>query len=455
MSKASLKSRVLRAGLWLLAGHGLAQLIRLMSNLIMTRLLVPQMFGMIAVAWIIMTGLQMLSDFGLRQSIVQSSRGEDAQFLGTAWVAQIFRGGILCLLGIGLATGLHFAQALNFMAVGTVYADPQLPLVVAVLAASALISGFESMRIALADRNLALGSVTRMDILSQLAGILCMLVWAMIDRSIWALVVSGLVSSLTRTVLSHVLLPGNRDRWIWSKQALQEIIKFGKWIFLTSILGFAVNSGDRLLLGGLVSSELLGLYSIAFLIVDAVAQIISKLLGTVSFPAFSEVARDRPEALRATYYRFRIPVDLLALFSAGALFSSGTAVIDLLFDDRYRSAGHIVEILSLSLIFIRYGVTEMCCLALGKPRILTELIAIRGAALFVLVPLCFHLFGFDGALWVIALHRAFSLLPIIHFKIKHHLLDLRKELIVLPIFLVGIASGKAFSACSAFFHQVI
>lgn len=441
----TLNRRVMNAGAWVLLGHGAGQVLRLASNLIMTRLLVPEMFGMMAVAWVIMTGLQLLSDLGLRQSIVQSRRGDDPAFLGTAWTIQIMRGGTLWLLGLAVAASLYLAQKLALVPAGTVYADTLLPVVIAVLAFAAFIAGFESTRIALADRNLAPARVARMDILSQLAGMTCMICWALFDRSIWALVAGGVVTALMRTTLSHLLLPGARDRWHWDSAAVREIVHFGKWIFLTSILGFAVNSGDRLLLGGLISTEALGLYAIAFMIVDAVAQIISKLLAAVSFPALSEIARERPGDFRDTYYRFRVPVDLLALFAAGALFIGGDAVIELLFDDRYRAAGHIVAILSVSLLFTRYGVAEMCCLALGRPRVLGVQIAVRGLALFGLVPLCFQLYGFDGALWAIALHRAFSLVPILHFKLANDLLDLRKELIVLPALLLGFAAGKLFA----------
>ena len=68
----SLKQRVLNASAWSLAGYGISLAIRFGSNLVMTRLLVPEMFGVMAIATIVMVGLAMFSDLGLRQSIVQS-----------------------------------------------------------------------------------------------------------------------------------------------------------------------------------------------------------------------------------------------------------------------------------------------------------------------------------------------------------------------------------------------
>src|SRR6516162_3623745 len=88
----TLKQRALRAGGWTIVGYGIAQVIRLGSNLIMTRLLVPEMFGVMAIATMVTVILTLLSDIGLQVNIVQSRPGDDPSFLDTAWVVSIVRG---------------------------------------------------------------------------------------------------------------------------------------------------------------------------------------------------------------------------------------------------------------------------------------------------------------------------------------------------------------------------
>ena len=102
----------------------------------------------------------------------------------------------------------------------------------------------------------------------------------------------GLSSSLVSVALSHAWLPGTANRWQWDRSAFLEIIHFGKWIFASSILGFLVASSDRLLLGGMVDAATLGIYVIALLIFGAVEQVVTKIVGDVAFPAFSEIARN-------------------------------------------------------------------------------------------------------------------------------------------------------------------
>ena len=73
----------------------------LASNLILTRLLFPEAFGLMALGSVVLVGLQMFSDAGIGPSIAQSPRGDDPEFLDTAWTAQVLRGVILWLGTLG------------------------------------------------------------------------------------------------------------------------------------------------------------------------------------------------------------------------------------------------------------------------------------------------------------------------------------------------------------------
>jgi O-antigen/teichoic acid export membrane protein len=78
-------------------------ILRLGSNLILTRLLFPEAFGLMALVTVFLTGLKMFSDFGLNASIIRSARGDDPIFLQTAWTVQILRGVMLWLISVMLA----------------------------------------------------------------------------------------------------------------------------------------------------------------------------------------------------------------------------------------------------------------------------------------------------------------------------------------------------------------
>ena len=60
MHSQSFKQRVIQSSLWIFSGNALTQIIRFVSNLIMTRLLAPEMFGLMALAGVFIFGLNLL-----------------------------------------------------------------------------------------------------------------------------------------------------------------------------------------------------------------------------------------------------------------------------------------------------------------------------------------------------------------------------------------------------------
>jgi O-antigen/teichoic acid export membrane protein len=436
---------VIGASAWSTASYALVQALRLASSLLMTRLLAPDMFGVMALVHVLMYGLNMFSDIGVRQAIVQSRRGEDPVFLDAAWMIQIARGGLIFAITLALACGLALADAAGALPSGTVYADPRLPEVIGVMSLTPLITGFESTKFALAWRSMSLAGISKIEVAGQVAAVLAMALWGLADPSIWALVAGAVASNLVRTTLTHLVLPGAANRLRWDPGAAREVMRFGKWVFLSSILAFLVVSGDRLVLGALVSAELVGLYAIAFVIAEPFRTVLSRLVVNVTFPALSEVARNHASRVKDAYYRLRLPIDCAALGAAGFLLIAGSVIVGLLYDARYAAAGPVVEIIGTILVVARYEVAEQCFLALGRPSVQTGLNAVRAAALYLLIPVMFHQFGFAGAIWAVPAAGLAGLVPLLWLCARHGLLDWRRELLPLPAFAAGMVVGYVLS----------
>jgi O-antigen/teichoic acid export membrane protein len=437
-----LKARVLRAGAWTVAGHGAAQIIRLGSNLIMTRLLVPEMFGVMAIANTVNVVLGMLSDLGLRQNIIQSKRGDDPAFLDTAWVVQIVRGVVLWALAALLGYAIHLARSAGAIGPASAYAAPELPLVIAVNSLSVVVSGFQSTKMSTAHRRLDQRRIMEIALLGQMAGLAVMVPIGYASRSIWALVAGGLVSALVTTLLSHAWMQGHANRFRVERRSLRELLDFGKWVFVSSGLYVLATAGDRLLLGAFVDARALGLYAIAALLIAAAAGLLHRLYFNVTLPALSEVARNAPGRLREVYAKLGLPGDVALGFSAGLLYACGPLVIDLLYDPRYAEAGPVLSILALSLVAVRYEAARQLYLAVGRPQYGTVLSLVRFVSLCVLVPSLFRLGGVQAAIWGVALH-ALAVVPFVYgFNARLGVNDYRREAMVLVLIPLGYAAGR-------------
>ncbi len=448
--RISLKRRVLRAGGWSLASYSLGSVMRFSSNLLLTRLLVPKMFGVMAIAWVVMNGLQLFSDLGLNANIVQSRRGSDPAFLNTAWVLQIFRGVLLWLIALGIALLLVFAKRIGIVPKESVYADPELPSIIAVVSFTAVISGFGSTKVFEANRNLALGRITLLELVTYISGLLFMLGWALLDRSIWALVAGGIFTAAATTVLSHWWLHGTANRWQWDTLAFWEILHFGKWIFLAGIVGFFTVNSDRLMLGGMIAPTMLGVYVIAYNLSNTVEQVLTRHIAGVTFPALSEIARERPVDLRAIYYRVHAVIAPVAYFCSGVLMISGQSLITLLYDPRYTDAGWMLQILAVALLTVPFQISMNCFTALGRPQLYTGIAAVRLITLFVAMPFGFYFFGLTGALCGLVSSSFLSLPVIILYSAHYGLFDLRKECLALPAVGLGIGVGIGIEKMIAF-----
>jgi len=440
-----LKERVVKGGAVVIFGHFGSQGIRLVSNLIMARLLVPEAFGVMAVAQVIFMGLSLLSDVGIQQNIIQSRRGNDSIFLNTAWTLNIIRGWIIWFLGLVVALSVYWLTVHEVFSVSSAYGDPVLPYVIAVLSFSAVIHGLDSTKIATANRNLAMTRLIAINLSSQMVGFLVMIFWVMFEKSIWALVAGSLSSSFSRCLLSHYFLPGESNRLHWNKDTFWELFHFGKWVFVSSILGFIAANGDKLVLGGLIDAGIFGVYAIALLLVGAIQGVVSALISKVAFPALSEVVREDPQKLKKVFYHFRLPTDIVLLSLTGFLFVSGSTIIEILYDERYQLAGYILEIISLKLIMLRYTLVGQCYIAMGKPRTMVPVIFLRALIMAAFLPVVFHAFGFDFTLWFVALGNLLTLPIVFYLQHKIQILDMWKEVYTLPFFMVGMLLGYIIS----------
>lgn len=443
----SLKQRAIRAGAWAAGGYVGAQALRLAGSLIMTRLLVPEMFGVMAIAFVFMTGLTMLSDVGLSQNIIQSPRAGEREFLRTAWTVQVLRSLVICALALACALGLYLAA--GQLPASTAYANPALPPVLAVLSLTAVITGFESSRSSIARRNLEQFRLVRLDLISTVVSFLVTVGFALLDRSIWALVAGAIASTSSRTLLSHWTLPGAPDGFAWDRSSLAEIRRFGQWILVSSLMGFFVIQGDRIILGGLIDAETLGVYSIAATLAGVLDLLINKLVTDVALPTLSEVARTRREDLRTVFYRFHLAIGGSAFLAAGFLFASGTVWVDILFDHRYHAAGWMLGIIAISYATTPSRIATQCFLALGNSRPIGVLTLVRLPVLYILTPLAYSYFGLTGALWAIAISALISMPIAWWFQFGAGFLDMRREVIIWLALPAGWLGGFVFSLAHA------
>jgi len=333
----SLKALALKGGLWTGAGFGTEKILQLASNLILTRLLFPEAFGIMALVNVVMIGLHLFSDIGIQPSIVQNRRGAEQTFLNTAWTIQIIRGFFLW----GVAVAIAWPASL-------LYDQPILFPLISMVGATAAINGFQTTALATATRRIDLGRVTVMRLGVQIVAITITVALAWWLKSIWALAIGNVIGAALGTAIGHLVLPSHGHAVAIDRSALKELVRFGKWIFLTTLTTFLGGRGLRGIQGILVSAGTLGQIYIAGTLAWALGELTSRLIGTVAFPTLSKVAREDPHRFATVLTRFRTRILIPALPAFVVLALAAQHLIDFLYDDRYAPAGTYLAISALT-----------------------------------------------------------------------------------------------------------
>lgn len=405
-SGSELKARVIRGSTLTVAGYSISQGTRLVSNLILTRILFPEAFGLMAIIQVFMQGLAMFSDMGIGPSIIQDKRGNELNFLNTAWTIQVMRGFLLFIICGVMAYPL-----------GEIYNSPSLSYLLPVAGLSAVIAGFNPTKLVTANRNLALGWNTVVEITSQILSVFLLIGLALWLRSVWALVIGGVLTSVLKLILIHQLVPGPRNRFAWDGKSLTSIVNFGKWIFFASVVGFFVQQGDKLVLAAFMTNAELGIYSIAFILASAAWALNSKLNQLIFFPIYAELQDLNPSQLRPKINKARIAICSLLLPPLTLLAIFGDQLVMILYDQRYWDAGWMVQVLSFGYA-ISVGTTiGPFHLGQGKSKLFMAMITTKAIILAVSMYVGGSLFGVTGVvLGVASSHFIFYLVSIGIYK---------------------------------------
>ena len=386
MARAARGSAV--SGLGYIGGQGL----RLASNLILTRLLFPEAFGLMALVTMVVVGVAMMTDLGLVPSIMQSKRGDDPKFLETAWSVKLIMHGFyfvtLCLLAAPMAR---------------FYDEPQLAQLIPAVAVAVLIGGLVAPNLEHAARHIRPGPGVIADMGSQSVALTYTAIHAWLTGSVWALPMGQIVGSVARVVITRVILPGPAIRPQWDRAALRELFGFGKWIMLGSLSGFLLGQGDKAILGKYLTMEMLGIYNIGFFLAAFPQALARHICGATMIPIYRESPPHASAQNFATVRRMRFILSGTVLEMIAVMGLGGPLLVSFLYDARYAEAGQIVSLIACTQIAHMIGMTyPSAALAAGDsrtPSLLTMLYALVQIIAFVVGV---ELGGLHGAILTLA-----------------------------------------------------
>ena len=431
--EANLHARMYRSTLIELGGYGAQQILRLVSNLILTRLLYPAAFGLVSLVTVLSTGLVLLSDLAIQPCVIQSKRGDDPAFLNTAFTIQATRGVVLALLMLVMAKPAAWF-----------YHEPQLASLIAFGSLQLLFGGLHLTAIFTLRRWLRVGWLNALELGQSIVGITIMILLARHGAGVWALTVGTVIGTILYAAASHLLPVPYRNTFQWDKEAQQEITKFGRWVLGSSMAQFLGGQSDRILMGRLLSVTWLGVYSVALTLSEAANAIVGRLIGGVMYPVLSQTARTAEASVADVYYRLRLKLDALSMIGTGLLAGAGGWFIHVLWDKRYTDAAWILRILCFRVaVGLVVGPSETCLFSLGHTRYGFQRSVIRLIAAALFIPLGWKLGGVKGLVWGTVATELSTVIAVWPKLFELRILRLRREALSVGIFTAAFALGAS------------
>lgn len=368
-------------------------MIQLGKSLILTRMLFPEAYGVMAIVWSVLYTLGMLSDAGLSAAAIRHERAHKTSFTNTLWTFKVARGFMIFVVTCLIA-----------YPISVVYQMPYLVWLIQLAWMIMAISGFNSTNVYSQQRQMVYGRLTFIELSNEVVRLVVMVVWAYFHTGVGAMIGTSVVCAVYFLVASHQVLPKIKNRFVWDRAAIRDIFHFGKWVFLSSTIFLVYTQGDRMLLGHYLDIKMLGIYSIAIMISEIVSGVISKHNNAVLYPALSRViSQDRPR-FQEVFYKKRLGLDFAIVLPVAVLMVIASQVINLMYDSRYQAAGWMLQILCVRLFMIAVlSTSETCLFALGKPKFSVVQNACRATGILVGIPLAWHCYGLGGVVWVVAM----------------------------------------------------
>lgn len=341
---------------WIAVPFGFTQTLRLLTSITLAALLAPEIFGVMLLINSLRTGVELLSDIGIGQSVVRSSSGENERFLNHAWTLQVLRGALLTVAVVFLAHP-----------VAEIYGRPEFSTFVVAISPVFLLTGLQSPALFLAQRRMQVRRRAVFDVGATISSSAIAVGLSLIFPTVWALIAALVIGSALQTALTYVVFDRRMPHFVWDSHHAREIIGFGKWIFLSTAIFFAATSFDRFYFVGVLPIAMAGVYGISRTFSEMIGGLAQRVGTFLVFPRVAAIGgRTAEQSARIRNLR-RNSLMLVALLTGLGIAGSDQFIL-FAYDQRYHAAAFMVPILLLGVWFgVLASFADAMLMGCGRP----------------------------------------------------------------------------------------
>ena len=321
---------------------------------ILSRLLAPEAFGLVALATAFTVFIELFLDQGFGSAIVQREK-LDPEHLDTAFWLNVLTS-ILMTGGLIAVSGL----------LGVLFDEPRLASVLRWLSITLILSGLSSTQISILQRKLAFKEFAIRSMVANAVGGIVGIIMAFSGYGVWSLVGQDVASGVVRAIIlwrASDWRPGFKV----SKSHYKELVTFGASIVGNNALTVLTKRSDDLLIGYFLGPTLLGFYTIGYQLLLIIIRLVTEVTNSVAFPAFSRI-QHQPERMRKAFYKVTQYTSVFAFPVFIGLAVLAPEIVPAVFGEKWAPSIPVMQVLALigvlqSVLFFNGSVIK----ASGKP----------------------------------------------------------------------------------------
>lgn len=280
LKQESLTAAASKNVFWNLVGTFGVSAIRFVSTAVLARILFPEDFGIIGMAYLLTAVIYIFGNLGMGAALIQR-QDVDEEYLNTAFWSSLGVGMILSLTSYAIAplAGTFFKQAV-------------VTSVVQCLSVNFFISSVVSVQTVLLSKNLQFKEQSMVEIATTVFRVTVILTLAVLGFRFWSIVIGSIAERILKTFVFY-----KRSAWRpafqFNVKKYMKLFHFGKHLYGSSFIHYFNRNMDFIITGRVFGPADLGYYQFAFNIPHLVLSHFTQRIGQVLFPLYSKVQGEK------------------------------------------------------------------------------------------------------------------------------------------------------------------
>lgn len=398
----SLKARCARSSIVLGIGAFIAKFLGFGSKIILTRLLVPEAMGLMVLILSLTALFEVLTEVGIKQSVIQHKNGADPEYLNMAWWFQGIRG--VGLYAVAFVVSPWICQFyFDKPELLALHSEAEIVTMVRAAFLVFVFRGFISPRAYILEKEFRFSKAVLITQGGAIAGSLITIVLAFALRNIWAVIIGFASMGILQCLLSYSICPF-LPRFSFDRASFKEIAHFARGMLGLPVLTYIAFNIDVLVAGKLVPTSLVGFYGMALTLALAPRDLFIRVILPVLLPAFAQKQDDKAALCKAVLKITKITALLGLPLVALAIICSKT-ILSIVFGEPYATVAAPFSLLCIYVLLLIEGtILANVFFGIGQPGKHRLFVGLRVLVLIVFIYPAIKLFdGLTGAAAIVLL----------------------------------------------------